>query len=52
LRPNPDLSDEDAVLEKCREIARRVGTSVDELASYFYSLAFEAKAEILSAIPL
>jgi len=41
LSPKTDMSDEGVILEQCREIAEKTGLSVDELASYFYSLAFE-----------
>lgn len=42
LSPKTDMSDEDAILQQCGEIAGKTGLSIDELASYFYSLAFEA----------
>lgn len=43
LSPKTDMSDEDNILQKCRAISTQIGVSVDELASYFYSLAFEAE---------
>lgn len=51
LRPKIDMSDEDSVLLQCQEIAVKTDISTDELASYFYSLVFEADTELRSWIP-
>ena len=48
LRPSTSLSDQDDILQKCQEIAVKVNISIDELASYFYLLRFEAEQEIFS----